>query len=91
MSAQDIEYQRAKERVTALRSFYVHLAVYLVVNLLLLMINLLVSPSTLWFIWPLLGWGIGIALHAFFVFGQKRILGAEWEERKIQEIMDEGS
>jgi hypothetical protein len=88
MSEQDIKYQQAKERVSALRRFYVHLAVYLGINLLLFLINIIVSPTTLWFIWPLLGWGIAIALHAFSVLGQSRVLGADWEEKKIQEIMD---
>jgi hypothetical protein len=62
--------------------------VYIVINLLLFLINMIFSPATLWFIWPLLGWGIAIALHAFFVFGQSRVLGADWEEKKIQEIME---
>jgi hypothetical protein len=89
MSEQDIKYEQAKERVSALRRFYAHLTVYIVINLLLLLINIIVSPTTLWFFWPLLGWGIAIALHAFSVFGQRRVLGANWEERKIQEIMEE--
>jgi hypothetical protein len=88
MNDQDIKYQQAKERVSALRGLYIHLIVYIVINLLLFLINMIFSPATLWFIWPLLGWGIAIALHAFFVFGQSRVLGADWEEKKIQEIME---
>lgn len=45
----------------------IHLAVYLAVNILLLVINLGVSPHKLWFFWPALGWGLGIAGHAFLV------------------------
>lgn len=89
MNDQTIKYQRAKERVAALRGFYVHLLVYILINLLLFLINIIVTPATFWFIWPLLGWGIAIALHAFFVFGQRRILGADWEEKKIQEFMEQ--
>jgi len=50
--------------------------------------NIITSPGALWFYWPLLGWGIGIAIHGLsvFVFGQ--FFGSEWEERKIKEIMD---
>ena len=33
-------------------------------------------------------WGIGIVFHAFNVFGMKFLLGNDWEERKIKEIMD---
>jgi hypothetical protein len=88
MNDQDMKYRQAKERVAALRGFYIHLIVYVVINLLLFLINMIFSADTLWFIWPLLGWGIAIALHAIFVLGQNRILGADWEERKIQEIME---
>jgi len=35
----------------------------------------------------LLGWGIGLAAHGFSVYGLGGFLGAEWEERKIQEII----
>ena len=31
---------------------------YLLVNLLLIVINLIINPKVLWFIYPLLGWGI---------------------------------
>lgn len=46
----------------------IHLAVYFAVNVLLLVINLGVSPHKLWFFWPALGWGLGIAGHAFLVY-----------------------
>ena len=54
--------------------FYRHLAVYVAVNLMLVVINLVTSSSSFWAIWPLLGWGIGIAVHALrtFVFGARR-------------------
>jgi hypothetical protein len=41
--------------------------VYLAVNALLIVINLATTPGKYWFYWPLLGWGIGIAGHAFGV------------------------
>ena len=88
MNEQDIKYQRAKERVEELRGFYVHLTVYVTVNLGLFLINMLASPGSLWFFWPLMGWGIAVALHALFVFGSGRFLGADWEEKKIKEIME---
>lgn len=82
MNERDINYQRAKERVTKLRGFYIHLAVYFVINLLLFLINIIGSPTTLWFFWPLLGWGIAVAIHAFVVFVLGGRIGAEWEEKK---------
>ncbi len=49
-------------------SFYTHLSVYVAVILFLVVINFLTSSSTIWFHWPMLGWGITVALHAFAVF-----------------------
>jgi len=44
--------------------FTVHLIVYVAVNFLLIAINLLTTPNHLWFVWPLIGWGIGVIGHA---------------------------
>ena len=57
-------YQRAKKRAEAKLGFYLHLAVYIVVNILLIIINLSTSAQYLWFKWPLIGWGIGVFFHA---------------------------
>lgn len=61
-------YERAEKAVEARFEFYRHLAIYVAVNVLLVVINLLTSPETLWFIWALLGWGIAIVVHAIQVF-----------------------
>jgi hypothetical protein len=79
-------YDDAKKRVAEIRGFYQHLTTYLVVNAALFIINLLTSPGYYWFVWPLAGWGIGVALHAVSVFAG--FWGKSWEERKIKEIMD---
>lgn len=84
----DERYQRARARVQQLRGFYTHAAVYVFVNVILLIINLLISPTSLWFYWPLLGWGIGVAAHAFSVYGAGGLWGKDWEERKIRDLMD---
>jgi hypothetical protein len=89
MNQQEIKYKRAKERVAALRGFYVHLGVYVSVNLLLFLINITASPDSLWFFWPLLGWGLAVVVHALSVFGSGSLFGAAWEEKKIREIMEE--
>ena len=83
----DERYERARQRVEALRGFYVHFAIYLIVNAGLVVINLLTTPDELWFYWPLLGWGIGVAIHAFGVFAGGPF-GADWEQRKIKQYMD---
>lgn len=87
MDAKEIKYLKAKERVETLRGFYIHLTVYVIVNLGLFLINMMTSPETLWFIWPLMGWGIALALHALRVFVERP--GSSWEEKKIAELMQE--
>ena len=87
------QYLRAKKRVKKVKGFYIHFAVYLAVNAFILLANVLSeggwqvfwewqSYSTAFF------WGIGVAFHAFGVFGMDFILGRSWEERKIKEFMD---
>ena len=88
MNTEETKYQTAKERVEAIKGFYTHLTVYVAVNLLLFSINMVTSPGSLWFIWPLMGWGVGFVIHALSVFGFGPGLGADWEERKIREIME---
>ena len=73
-------YQRAKQRVEAKIGFYIHLAVYIGVNILLMVINLASSPQYLWFKWPLIGWGIGLFFHAMSVFLSS--------DRRFREIKD---
>ena len=79
-------YQEAKNRVEVIKGFYFHLITYILVNAVLVVINLLLTPEYLWCIWPLMGWGVGLIIHAFSVFG--KFLGKSWEERKIKEIME---
>ena len=80
------KYQEAKKQVDEIKGFYFHLISYVLVNVFLIVINLLTSPEYLWFFWPLLGWGIGLVIHAFSVFGG--FMGKSWEERKIKEIIE---
>lgn len=51
----------------AKRGLFMHIAVYVVVMLFLLAINLSTYPTVLWIKWPLLGWGLGLAFHALGV------------------------
>ena len=80
------ELLRAKKRVKAKKSFYQHLMSYAIVNLFLIALNLITSPTSLWFVFPLLGWGVGLAFHYVDVFGIPGfdILSKEWEEKELE-------
>ena len=55
----------------ATRGFLIHLGVYVLVVGLLAALNLYRNPGNLWFIWVLLGWGIGVAAHGLAVLLQR--------------------
>lgn len=61
-------YAAARKRAEAKYHFFVHLAIYSMVMLLLVAINLITSSGYLWFVWPLLGWGIAIVIHGVSAF-----------------------
>ena len=88
MNEENNKYQRAKEKVGALKIFYLDLVVFVSVNLFLFLLNIIFTPDNLWFIWPLMGYGFGIIVHAILVFGFRRPYGTGWEEKKIKEIME---
>ena len=84
----DEKYEEAKRRVKELKDFYRNLVTYAAINILLIIINLITSPGSLWFYWVTIFWGIAILLHASKVFILKgKFLGKEGEEKKIKEIM----
>jgi uncharacterized membrane protein len=84
---EDYALQRARKRVEDIKGFYVHLGIYLIVNTALFAINMVTTPDTLWFYWPLLGWGIGVAIHAFALVTEGRLFGPEWEQRKLEQLL----
>ncbi|MDT0607102.1 2TM domain-containing protein [Croceitalea rosinachiae] len=80
-------YLKAKERVEALKGFYGNLIAYLIVIPFLWWLNSR-TTSFIWAIFPTLGWGFGLTMHALEAFGYNPIWGKRWEEKKIQELMD---
>jgi hypothetical protein len=76
-------YYRAKKRVEQLKGFYGNLISYCCVIPVLVFVNLTYMPQFHWFWFSVCGWGFGLTMHALQVFGY----GANWEERKIKEIL----
>ena len=81
---EDPRYKAAKKRVGELKEFYTHLVVYITVNFFLFIIDLQDGELSFFF-YPLLGWGIGMVIHAWETFAVSK----SWEERKIAELMGE--
>ena len=81
---ENTSYLRAKERLATLKGFYGNLASYCLVIPILIIININSPHKFQWFWFPMLGWGLGLTFHAFETFG----FGKDWEEKKIQEIIN---
>lgn len=87
MDDEEKKYRKAKERVEEIKGFYIHFFIYIVVNIGLFLINILTGSDSLWFFYPLIGWGIGLVAHYIAVFGFFGMLDEGWEKRKIDELM----
>jgi hypothetical protein len=81
-------YERARRRVREIRGFYLHVAVFVVINTLLHVINFMAAPTVYWAFWPLLGWGIGLLAHGLATYRWMPFVGKKWEERKIRELLE---
>ena len=78
----------ARKRARAKLAFYRHLALYLVVSVFLLGLNLVFSPDALWFYWPAGGWGIALVAHGaqVYLFGNGSSLLRKLEERELHKM-----
>jgi len=90
---EQIQYDKALKRVKKIKGFYTHLLVYVVINIMIIILNIqgldkgesyfkLENFFTAFF------WGIGLLAHGLSTFGGEIFLGNDWEEKKIQEIME---
>ncbi len=90
---QSTEFNTAKRKVKKLKSFYSHLIVYVFCNIFFVIINYSnLEVGEGYFHWEnftiLFFWGIGIAFHAIATFVPNFIFASDWEETKIQELMN---
>lgn len=89
----DLKYIKAKNRVEKLKSFYNHLVIYIVVNIVITgfkvsnnldswdnFSNEILSIDVL-SVWTV--WGLVLLIHFISL-----IYGQGWEERKIEELMN---
>jgi hypothetical protein len=42
-----------------------HFAVFSLANVAMFALNEIYTPTVRWFVWPLAGWGVALAFHAF--------------------------
>jgi hypothetical protein len=87
MSEEEI-YKKAKKRVEEKKRFFIHLAVYIVVNAMLILIWAFTDhgDGLPWFVWTLGGWGIGLIFHGLSVFLFSKETG--WERDEVEKEAD---
>jgi hypothetical protein len=76
--------QEALEYVRDIKGFYSHAIWYFFVNVILAVWNLVTTPDNLWFLWSLIGWGLGLLAHGLSVFEVFNFFGAEWEKKQVE-------
>jgi len=93
-----LTYLRAKKKVETLKGFYSHLAVYIIVNVVIILVSANVFNNkeidfTDWSNYATaLFWGFGIVSHAiyvFFVLNVQNNFLKRWEEKKIKQFLEE--
>jgi hypothetical protein len=65
--------EQAVKRLNKKRDFRTHLLMYVLVNAMLVVIWAVTDSDFFWPIFPILGWGIGVAANAWDVYGRKPI------------------
>ena len=60
--------EREARQILKRRAFYVHLSIYIAVNLMLIGIWALAGGGVPWFLFVIMGWGIGIVANGASAF-----------------------
>ncbi len=76
--------QRALRRVKLKMGFLIHASVFVLVNLGLAAIDLATGGHR-WHLWPLAGWGLGLAIHGILTFAS--LQGEGLHERMLEREM----
>ena len=79
-------YSQAKRNVDKKIRFFIHLAIYLCVNAMLVSLNIAQHIDVPWSFGPVFGWGIGLFFHGVSVFFRTTDVG--WKRRMIEREME---
>ena len=85
MARDEERRSRAVKRLEERREFSTHVVTYVVVNAFLIGIWAFSGGGYFWPVWVLFGWGIGLAMHAWKIFGEKPITEADIEQEMRRE------
>lgn len=79
--------EREARQILKRRAFYLHLAVYLAVQVMLFGIWALAGGGYPWFLFAIMGWGIGLVAHGAtaFLMSNPNDIVLEREQRRLSE------
>ena len=77
LPSEDALREEAVTRLKKKRDFAMHVLIYLLVNGFLVVVWAVTSGDFFWPIFPIAGWGIGLAANAWEVYGRRPISEAE--------------
>ena len=95
-SPEELKLERFTKKVQCIKRFYRHLIIYILVNLFLIFSKYVQLENDETFFEfatfsTAIFWGIGLVVHAFNVFGKNIFTGGDWEEKKINEYMNQNT
>jgi hypothetical protein len=80
--------EEARRYVRRKRIFYTVVGSWIALSLMWFMIDMLDDGTeSLWFYWPMLGTGIGVAITGLVLLGIGGLFGADWEQRQIDKYL----
>ncbi|MFC4219823.1 2TM domain-containing protein [Flagellimonas marina] len=102
MKKEPITYERAKKRISQLKAFYSHMALFVVLSTIIIiiktrMLNFIVQHTQIaddhfmeWLDWNILSipiiWGAVLLVHGIYVFGLQFL--KKWEARQVQKFLE---
>ncbi len=79
--------EEARRYVRRKRIFYTVLGVWIALSLMWFAIDMLDDSSSIWFYWPMLGTGIGVAITGVVLRGVGGLFGLDWERREMDRYL----
>ena len=79
-------YNEARQIVAQKKKFYANFTSWAIMTVFFFAVNMTTSPGFHWWIFPTLGWGVGVAHQFISVFGIFK--SKDWEKREIKKEMD---
>lgn len=79
--------EREARQILRRRAFLIHLAIYVAVNAMLVVVWALAGGGFAWFLFPIMGWGIGLVAHgaSAYLLSHPDDIVLQREQRRLDE------